>query len=47
MKAGQKVATVYTTKAHFKNAKESLRRAGMKLPSPTRIVIDKGAELLN
>jgi large subunit ribosomal protein L10e len=44
--SGQRIVTIRTTKAHFKAAKESLRRGGMKLPSPTRIVIEEGAELL-
>jgi large subunit ribosomal protein L10e len=44
--SGQRMVTVRTTKAYFKIAKESLRRAGMKMPSPYRIVIDEGAELL-
>lgn len=43
---GQRVVSVRTNKANFNTAKEALRRAGMKLPSPTRIIIDQGAEIL-
>jgi large subunit ribosomal protein L10e len=46
VKAGQKIVTVRTTKANIEKAKDALRRAGMKIPTPWRIVIEKGAELL-
>jgi large subunit ribosomal protein L10e len=42
----QSILTVYTTAANFLHAKEALWRAGQKLPSPTRITVDKGAELV-
>ena len=38
--AGQKVMTVHTTEDRLSTAKEALRKASMKLPSPCRIVID-------
>lgn len=37
---GMKVFTVHTYKEHIPHAKEALRKAGMKLPSPIRIVIE-------
>ncbi len=46
VKAGQRVMSVWIDETNFKAAKEALRRAGYKFPSPTRIVIDKGAELV-
>jgi large subunit ribosomal protein L10e len=44
---GQSLISVATTKAHFLAAKEALRRASMKLPTPCRIVIEKGTELVS
>jgi len=46
LSAGQKVFTVSVNKEHFAAAKDSLRRAGQKLPTPIRIVIDEGLELV-
>jgi len=46
VKKGQKILTVQTNKKNFKNAKEALRRASMKIPVSCRIIIDKGEELL-
>jgi len=43
--AGQKIITLKTNKNNFKYAKEAFRRASMKLPSPTRVVIEQGANL--
>lgn len=45
--AGQSLMSVRTTKANFLAAKEALRRASMKLPTPCRIVIERGAELVS
>jgi large subunit ribosomal protein L10e len=45
--SGQSLMSVRTTKAYFLAAKEALRRAGMKLPTPCRIVIEKGEELVS
>jgi large subunit ribosomal protein L10e len=47
LKKGQKVLTVKTTKSGFPAAKIALKRAAMKIPCPSTIVIDKGKELLN
>jgi len=44
--AGQRVFTVSVRPQQFQHAKESMRRAGYKLPTPVRIVIDKGQELV-
>ena len=44
--ADQKIVTIDTNKRYFKDAKEALRRAAMKFPVPSRIVVDKGAELI-
>ncbi|MBM4241703.1 MAG: 50S ribosomal protein L16 [Euryarchaeota archaeon] len=46
VKANQRVITIETNKKNFKDAKEALRRASMKLPVPCRILIDKGEELV-
>lgn len=44
---GQSLMSVRTTKAHFLAAKEALKRASMKLPTPCRIVVEQGAELVS
>ncbi|AXV37330.1 MAG: 50S ribosomal protein L16 [Methanobacteriaceae archaeon] len=46
VKPNQKVLTIHSNKKNFKDIKEALRRAAMKLPVPCRIVIDKGEELV-
>ena len=46
VKADQIVMTVDTNKQYFMEAKDALRKAGMKIPSPCSINVDKGAELL-
>lgn len=43
---GQKVITIDCNKRNFLDAKEALKRASMKLPVTTRIVVDKGEELV-
>jgi len=43
----QNVISIWTSKAFYLNAKEALRRASMKLPTPCFIVIDKGEELVS
>lgn len=40
-KRGQRLITVSTTKEFFPVAKEALRRASMKLPSPCRVIVEK------
>jgi len=44
--SGQRVITIRTTKQHFVTAKDALRKAGMKLPTPISIVVDKGETLV-
>ncbi len=44
VKAGQKIMTLGVNNQHFLNAKSALARAGHKLPTPCRIIIEKGAE---
>ncbi|MCD6461622.1 MAG: 50S ribosomal protein L16 [Thermoplasmata archaeon] len=44
---GQPVFTVWTYPQYFKTAKDALRKAGMKIPSPTRIVTEKGEHLVS
>lgn len=46
VKAGQKVMTVRINRENFKAAKDALRKAGMKMPSPTIIAIEKGEDLV-
>ena len=46
VKRNQHLITIRTSKAFFKSAKEALRRAGMKLPTPCSIVIDQGEDLV-
>ena len=43
---GQKIISVSVNPQHFREAKESLRRAIMKLPSPCHIEVEKGEELV-
>jgi len=43
---GQVILTIRTKPEHFIRAKEACRKATMKLPTPTRLVIDKGEELI-
>jgi len=44
--AGQKVISLGVRPQHFSHAKDALRRAGSKLPTPYKIVVEKGVELL-
>ncbi|NPE28156.1 50S ribosomal protein L16 [Methanococcoides sp. SA1] len=44
--ARQKIFTISVNKEHFAIAKDSLRRAGQKLPTPVTIVVDQGQELV-
>lgn len=43
---GQGVFTIHTTPQNFEKAKEAMRRAGHKLPTPYRLVVEKGQELV-
>ncbi len=42
----QKVITIQTNPANFEAAKDALRKANCKLPSPSTIVVDRGHEVL-
>jgi large subunit ribosomal protein L10e len=46
VRAGQKIFTVSVNKENFEVAKKSMWKAGQKLPTPVRIVVDKGQELV-
>ncbi len=46
VKSGQKVITIETTPQHFAKAKHALRSAGYKIPSPSRVIVDRGEELI-
>ena len=47
VKAGQKLMTVEVEPVNFLKAKEALRKAGHKLPTPITYVIDRGKELIS
>jgi len=44
--SGQKIITIGVNPDNFAKAKEALRRAGHKLPTPCRIAVDEGSELV-
>jgi large subunit ribosomal protein L10e len=44
MKRGQKIMTLRTSNLHFEVAKEALYKGGYKLPTPTRILVEKAGE---
>ena len=46
VKKDQRIITVDIQPKHFEETKVALKRAGMKLPVPCKVVVDKGAELL-
>ena len=46
VKSNQIIMTLSTTKQYLTNVKNALRKAGMKMPTPCSIRIEKGAELL-
>ncbi len=41
VKPNQSVLTIRTTSDHFENAKPALRKGGMKLPSPCKVVVEQ------
>ena len=47
VESDQIIMTVDTTKQFFTQAKEALRKAGMKLSTPCRINVEKGIDLIN
>lgn len=46
VKEGQEILTLEVNKENFNDAKEALRRARMKLPTPCKVIITKGKELV-
>ncbi len=46
VRAGQKLMTLMVNPSHFKVAKKSLVSAGHKLPTPIRLTVEKGQELI-
>jgi len=46
VKQHQKIMTVSTTEQFYKQAKDALRKAGMKLCSPCTVTVSKGLELI-
>jgi len=46
VKPGQRILSVGVEAQNFDDAKEALRRASYKLPTPCRFIIDKGEELV-
>jgi large subunit ribosomal protein L10e len=47
IEGGQRLISIRTTKPYFVVAKEALRKASMKLPTPCEIVIEKGLDLVS
>jgi len=43
---GTKIMSIWIKPEHFEFAKEALRRAAMKLPTPTKVVVEEGRDLL-
>jgi len=46
VRPGTKLLLIRTTPQNYDMAKEAMRKARMKMPTPTRIVVQKGRELL-
>jgi large subunit ribosomal protein L10e len=46
VEAGQKLFTLGVPLQYFNDAKEALRRAGHKLPTPIKIIVESGQELI-
>jgi len=44
--AGQKLISIHLDPENFLRAKDALRKAGMKFPTPCKIVVDRGRELV-
>ncbi|MBE8539811.1 50S ribosomal protein L16 [Geoglobus acetivorans] len=43
---GTRIISIWTKPEHFEVAKEALKRAGQKMPTPVSVVVEKGRELL-
>ncbi len=46
VRKGQPLVTIRTAAENFKFSKDALRRAAMKFPTPCKVVIEKGEELV-
>ncbi len=46
VEVGQAILTIRVNPSHFAAAKEAFRKANMKLPTPTRMVVEKGQDLV-
>ncbi|MGX8693784.1 MAG: ribosomal protein L16, partial [Methanobrevibacter sp.] len=46
VKKDQRIVTIDCHAKNFEEAKVALKRAGMKLPVPCKIVVDKGEDLV-
>lgn len=46
VRRGQKIFTLAVKPENFSKAKEALRRAGHKLPTPCKIIVEEGADLV-
>ena len=46
VKKDQRIITIDIQEKNFEDAKIALKRAGMKLPVPCKVVVDKGEELI-
>jgi large subunit ribosomal protein L10e len=46
VRKGQPLVTIRTSPENFKFSKDALRRAAMKFPTPCKVVIEKGEELV-
>ncbi len=46
VKPGTKIMSIWVKPEGFEAAKTALKRASQKLPTPTRIIVEEGAELL-
>jgi large subunit ribosomal protein L10e len=46
VKKNQRIITIDCNAKNFEEAKVALKRAGMKMPVPCKIVVDKGADLI-
>ena len=44
---GQKILTLRTTEEFYEAARESMRRARMKLPMPAKVQLDRGSEIIS
>jgi large subunit ribosomal protein L10e len=46
VKIGQKLISIHTDPANYTKAKDALRKASMKFPTPCSITVDRGNDLI-